>query len=253
MSRKKPKPRLPEGVFRGQLVRGAYGVYVPENYEPNYSYPVLVLLHGRGKGEGIMLKAAPRISRRNYVAVALRAPDKLGVRRTGRASYSWMQFARRELEFTPYGRIERKILLSSRDCWYLHDYVLEVLTRLSDELSLDMRRVYLVGHGEGGAAALRLAMGRPSHYAGVAVLNGWLPAVPGPWISWPQVRRLRGLVVHGTRDRRVPIDEGRRIASLLFSAGVDVQFVPLSCGHHLHREMLATLNEWLMQGCNGLA
>lgn len=252
MSHKKPKPKLPEGIFRGQLVRGAYGVYVPENYEPNYAYPVLVLLHGRGRNENAILKVAPTISRRNYIAVALRATDAAGLRRSGRPGYSWMQFAERELLFSPYGRTERKLLLASRHCWYLHDYVAEALNRLGEELSLDMRRIYLVGHGEGGAAALRLALGMPQHYAGVAVLNGWLPAAPGGWVRWPDVRRLRALVVHGTRNRRVAFDEGKRTAKFLFTAGLDVEFVPVDCKHALNRDILLILNNWLMKGCNAL-
>ncbi len=250
MSKKKPRPKLPEGMFHVVLPRGAYGVYVPDNYEPNYAYPVLVLMHGRGKSEKHMLRLGPKISRRNYVAVALRGPDRIGVRRTGKPAFSWTQYARRELDFTRWGRIERKLLSACRDCWYLHDYVREVLGRLGEELSLDMRRVYLIGHGEGGAAALRLALGIPAYYAGVAVLNGWLPAVRDGWIRWPEVRRLRALVVHGRSNRRVPVEESRAVARLLYAAGLDVTYAALDGRHGISRAMLRTLDDWLMGGCS---
>ena len=42
------------------------GVFVPENYEPNYAYPLVVWLHDAGRSERDIVDVLPHISMRNY-------------------------------------------------------------------------------------------------------------------------------------------------------------------------------------------
>src|SRR5262249_61615574 len=63
--------------------------FLPTGYEPNYPYPLLVFLHGHGGSEEQVLRFAPRLSRRNYVCIALRGPFPLGPRGDGRLAFSW--------------------------------------------------------------------------------------------------------------------------------------------------------------------
>ena len=57
--------------------------FVPKHYEPRYAYPLLVLFHGRGGDEQQLLRIMPQLSNRNYVAVALRGPERTRARRDG--------------------------------------------------------------------------------------------------------------------------------------------------------------------------
>jgi hypothetical protein len=47
-------------------------VFAPLHYEPNYAYPLVVWLHAEGTDEQDLSRVIPRISMRNYVAVAPR-------------------------------------------------------------------------------------------------------------------------------------------------------------------------------------
>src|SRR5947207_14425004 len=49
--------------------------FVPQRYEPNYAYPLLVLLHARGGDEQQMVRSMPALSWRNYVGLSLRGPE----------------------------------------------------------------------------------------------------------------------------------------------------------------------------------
>ena len=49
--------------------------FVPQRYEPNYAYPLLVLLHPRGGDEQQMVRSMPAMSWRNYVGLSLRGPE----------------------------------------------------------------------------------------------------------------------------------------------------------------------------------
>jgi phospholipase/carboxylesterase len=247
MASEQPRHRVPEGVFRGTLTRGAFAVYVPENYEPNYTYPVLILLHNRGAHEAQLLKMLPRMSRRNYVAIALRGLQPVGLRRSGQMGYSWNQPPSETAAQQAWARGSPG--WSVQDTATLDEYAQEVLDRLDGELSLDTERVYLVGYGEGAAAAYRIGLGAPWRYAGLAAINGWFPEVRRPWLRWPAVRRLRALVLHGESNPVVPVTEAERAIRLLYSAGVDVAWDIVPGQHRITRKMLRLLNSWLMDGC----
>src|SRR5213083_1771972 len=63
--------------------------FLPTGYEPRYPYPLLVFLHGDGGNDEQILRLAPRVSRRNYVAIGLRGPVCLGPNRKGSNVFSW--------------------------------------------------------------------------------------------------------------------------------------------------------------------
>src|SRR5258706_14285385 len=56
----------------GSLVEARF---IPQRYEPNYAYPLLVLFHARGGDEQQMVRSMPALSGRNYVGLSLRWPE----------------------------------------------------------------------------------------------------------------------------------------------------------------------------------
>src|SRR5271168_4189481 len=86
-------PPLSSAAVASSLVEARY---VPQRYEPNYAYPLLVLLHARGSDEQQMVQSMPAMSWRNYVGLSLRGPEV--VTRHGQPSgHGWgPDFARRD-------------------------------------------------------------------------------------------------------------------------------------------------------------
>src|SRR3954451_19216022 len=69
----------------GSLVEARF---IPQRYEPNYAYPLLVLFHARGGDEQQMVRSMPALSWRNYVGLSLRGPE--AVNKRGRPEgYGW--------------------------------------------------------------------------------------------------------------------------------------------------------------------
>src|ERR1700723_2350707 len=83
---------LSEGFYTSEVpdARGwPLRTFLPTGYEPNYPYPLLVFLHGHGSSEEQVLRLAPKLSRRNYICIALRGPHAAGQRPDGRPAFSW--------------------------------------------------------------------------------------------------------------------------------------------------------------------
>src|SRR5262245_19846208 len=62
--------------------------FIPRQYEPNYAYPLLVLLHARGGDEEQLVRAMPALSWRNYVGLGLRGPEPV-TKRDRLAGFAW--------------------------------------------------------------------------------------------------------------------------------------------------------------------
>src|SRR6185312_14283094 len=75
--------------------------FIPQRYEPNYAYPLLVLFHGRGGEEQQMVRSMPALSWRNYVGLSLRGPE-LCQKRGRPEGHGWgAAFARHDREAPP--------------------------------------------------------------------------------------------------------------------------------------------------------
>src|SRR5271165_7523051 len=62
--------------------------FIPRQYEPNYAYPLLVLLHARGGDEDQLVRAMPALSWRNYIGLGLRGPEPV-IKRDRLAGFGW--------------------------------------------------------------------------------------------------------------------------------------------------------------------
>src|SRR5262245_5174385 len=84
--------RPAEGYYLSELSspsRLPVRTFLPTGYEPNYPYPLLVFFHGHNSSDEQVLRLAPRLSRRNYICIALRGLQTLGPRPDGRIGYAW--------------------------------------------------------------------------------------------------------------------------------------------------------------------
>jgi len=226
-------------------------VYVPKHYEPRYEYPLLVMFHGRGGDEQQLLRIMPQLSNRNYVAVALRGPQRTRTRRDGTVGYSWAQAARGARVGEGVATLERPRVpqMAAASCEFLASYTSTTIGEVRQRFNIDTRRIFLVGYGEGAAAAYRLGLGMPSRFAGLVAVNGWLPRSHGPLIWLPQARRLRVLIAHGRGNRLVPVAAAEQANRLLITAGIDTKLELFDSGHRIRSPLLRIINEWLMEFC----
>ncbi len=223
---------LSEG-FYASAVPAALGwplrTFLPTGYEPNYPYPLVVFFHGHGSSEEQVLKLAPRVSRRNYVCIALRGRH-LVESRDGSPAYSWGE--------------------SADDGSLLEDYVLRSIEQTRRAYHIHSERIYLAGFCEGAALAYRLGLGAPEKYAGVISLNGTMPRRTGPLFRLSEVRNFKVLIGHGLANAIVPHAMARSDYRLLYGAGLDVKFHTYAATHRIHADMLRDVNRWIIGHIN---
>ena len=203
--------------------------FLPDGYEPRYPYPLLVLFHGAGGNEEQVLRLAPKMSRRNFVAMSLRGPTVLGTGDDGRPACSW----------------------DSADS-DVDDYLIQAVEQTRRTYHIHSERVYLVGVHEGAAAAYRAAFTLGSRVGGVVALNGAIPRpTPGsPLFRYDAVRKLRVMIGHGIANSVLPYSSAERDHRLLYAAGANVKLTGYPTTHKLHADMLRDVNRWVIGHVN---
>jgi phospholipase/carboxylesterase len=219
---------LAEGFYNSEVSasRGRpLGTFLPTGYERKYAYPLVVFLHGRGGNEEQILKYAPRLSRRNFICIGLRGPQPVADA-LGRPAFSWSADAPVDSN--------------------TEDYIYRAIEQTRRAYHVHSERIYLAGVGEGATLAYRLGLGSPERFAGIVALNGHMPRGGGPLFRFPDVRRLKVLIGHGSDNREIPLTDARSDYRSLYSSGIDVRFHTYASTHKIHPDMLRDMNRWII-------
>jgi phospholipase/carboxylesterase len=201
-----------------------FATFEPIHYERGYAYPLVVWLHGAAGSERELRYVMPRVSTRNYVAIAPRGctPDR---RHSGR--YDWQQAA---------DAIETAESL-----------VAACLAAATRQFNVHPRRIFLAGCGTGGTMAVRLAWRDPARFAGVVSINGQLPRSLRPLREINELRRVPCLLATSRDSQVYPQARVCSDLRLLHSAGCTVALRQYPGADELTREMLSDMDRWLME------
>jgi len=200
--------------------------FLPFGYEPNYPYPLLVFLHGNGSSEEQILRLAPRLSRRNYICIALRGPVAGPARPDGYPSFSWGDDPTNAM---------------------VEEYVFRAIEQTRRNFHVHSERLYLAGFREGATLAYSLGLTFPDRFAGVISMNGCMPRRGGPLLRLPDVRKLNVLIGHGVANAIVPQRLARDDFRLLYTAGLSVKLHSYATNHRIHLDMLRDIDRWIMR------
>jgi phospholipase/carboxylesterase len=133
--------------------------------------------------------------------------------------------------------------------------VWDAIDRGCSRLSIHPDRIYLVGQGEGGRDAFRIACRHPRSFAGVASLGGGFPLDEGLFARIADVRRLPMLLCCPRDADKAAAAQTDRTLRLFHAAGAQLalRIYPAAEGDAISRAMLADLNRWVMDGVCGAA
>jgi predicted esterase len=176
-----------------------YSIRVPQGYRPGERRPLFVYLHGSGEDD------------RGQLARPWFPGDAILVAPRGRGASTWYW----------------------RD--HAQDDIRETIEDVTANYSVDKARIVLAGFSMGGYGVYLTARELPKRFfSGLAVFSGTPRAKDGREAGAPDLllesdlSAFAGLpifVFHGGRDRNLPLDDTRRLAARLRSAGADLTFV----------------------------
>jgi polyhydroxybutyrate depolymerase len=178
------------------LARG-YSKFIPSSYSRNSSIPLVVLLHGYGS--------------------------------TGAQQESYMKFEsvaekNKFILVYPDGTIDsvgRRFWNATDACCNFFSpvdddaYLLAVLKEMESSYSIDAKRIYFVGHSNGGFMSYRMACRHPDRIAAIASLAGASFFKPTDCGATNSVSVLQ---VHGTKDETIFYDGGQILSNSYPSA-----------------------------------
>jgi predicted peptidase len=214
-------------------VAHAYQVYVPRAYERSARTPIILALHGAGErgADGLLqtevgLGSALRRNADRYPAIVV--------------------FPQAPLNGNWQGDSARVALAA--------------LDKAEREFRTDRARTYLAGLSMGGNGSWYLAYNHPDRFAAVVVVCGFIErvrdyppivAADDPFAAVAQrLKRLPIWIAHGDADTVVPVEQSRRMAAALKTAGGDVRYVELpGVGHNAWDPTFRSeeLPAWLFQ------
>lgn len=209
-----------------------YTAHVPAGPGP---FPTVLALHGYGASAHDLLGLAPRIRGGEVVVLCPQGPLTLEVGPDQRG-YAWFPI-------DPSGQVSAPALVGARG-------VLEGF--LDDAMRLhpiDPTRIVVMGFSQGGVMAYDLALGRPDRFKALVALSSWLPdAVVNGLAPNPARAGLPTLLIHGTRDPMIAIDNARRAKSQLEGMGLQVAWGEYEMGHEINPAAVRDLLGWLSAG-----
>jgi phospholipase/carboxylesterase len=188
------------------------------------------MLHGYGSNEYDLFGLAPYLDPR-FLIVSARAPYTLMP-----GGYAWF-----ELGWTATG-ITIDFQQAERSRKQLVGFIGEALTAYGG----DSARVYLLGFSQGAMICASVALTEPELVAGTVLMSGRVPDELRPAMA--SAERLAGkpfLVVHGTADPVLPIQNGRASRAILAALPVDLTYQEYPMAHEVSARSLADVAAWL--------
>jgi len=170
-----------------------YAVFIPERYDPDESWPLVVFLHGSGESghDGIRqtrVGLGPFIERYRskcpFIAVFPQSPD----------ARIWFRGAQAKVVF-------------------------EIIDQVQRDYRVDPDRIYLTGLSMGGFGTWEMAMMRPDLFAAIAPICGG-----GPVEAAARIRNLPVWAFHGALDDKVPVSLTRDMIKALKDQGGDPKY-----------------------------
>jgi phospholipase/carboxylesterase len=190
--------------------------------------PLLILLHGVGSNEHDLFGLAPYLDPR-FLIVSARAPYVMMP-----GMYAWFEI----------GWVGTEIVVDPQQAEASRKLIAQFVQEAA-AYSADPGRVYLLGFSQGAIMSAAVALTRPDLVAGAVLMSGRVRRDLLPPLDAEQLVEKPFLVVHGTADAVLPIENGRASRDFLASLPVKLTYKEYRMAHEVSAESLADVVTWL--------
>lgn len=204
-----------------------YDLHVPENHPK--PAPLLIAVHGYGAHKRYMMREAKLISPENFAIVSIQAPYQ-HFRPTSdgyKVGFGWL---------TDF-KAQESVALHQ-------NFIRQIIEKLSDENTIDKKRVYLFGFSQACALNFRFALTYPETVRGVIGISG---GIPSDLETNENYKNLDAdvLYLYGDTDEFYPLDKFQTYAENLKLSAPNTESKVHTAKHEISDEMRRDVREWL--------
>ncbi len=196
-----------------------YKLSIPEGFDPNKDYPLIIDLHGSGSPytmdffKSMFIAGKPSQDKSNIEAIVA----------------------------SPWGRGNNRYMgMAETDVW-------DVMRDVKHTFNIDEDRQYLCGFSMGGYGTWMLSIHAPEHWAAIAVCAGGDRGAPAESGLALNIADVPVLIWHGESDGTVPITYAEKMQDALQAVGnmPEMIIVP-ERGHDFRAEDRVLVYNWLL-------
>ena len=218
--------------MRGENHQGKelkYLTVLPDEYDPESRYPLVIMLHGFGANMQDLAGLAPAINSTGYVYACPNAPIAfdLGL---GRAGYGWT---------SPRGEATPEEVVRAED--QLGEFFEEVF----EQFYVALGQSILLGFSQGGGMTYRCGLSRADQFAGLVALSASLPDPQELESKLPDKRTQPIFIAHGLSDPLVSAESAVNARRFLDEAGYNPDYREYNMAHEISAEVLNDLVPWM--------
>jgi len=197
--------------------------------------PLLIALHGYGANKKQMMREAQHMAPNDFAIVSLQGfhqhlkepKEEGGPLRFG---FGWLS------NFHPEDSVRVH-----------HQALLDLIQKLTDDKTIDPKRVFLLGFSQTCALNYRFAFTHPGYLRGVIGVCGGLP---GDWETSESYKPTSAAVLHlaGEKDEYYPPERVSDYEARLKLRSQNVEFKTYDAAHEIVPAMRDDIKEWLQKG-----
>jgi phospholipase/carboxylesterase len=208
-----------------------YILVKPEGFEPDGSWPLVIVLHGFGANMYDLSSIAPAIDDSGYVYAFPNGPYEvdLGLYGTG---YSW------SADRPGVQPIEN-------DNTTIDEKLEASFAEIIAATGARAGNIVLGGFSQGAGVTLRYGLLRPETFAGLIVLSGFFRDAETLRESLPVDRSKPIFMVHGRQDQMIALESALQTKAFLEDAGYAPEYHEYDMPHTVSQEVLNDLTPWL--------
>ena len=214
-----------------------YRTILPNDFDPDKEYTLLISLHGFGSSPfNYAFVSQDHTVDKDIIHVIPQAPNTMERNMTTMFAY------RRDSAFSwsIWGhdpKFHQKYLAESER--FSRNYIATLTQKLREQYNIN--KVFLSGFSQGGYMTISTGLSYPTLFDGLICFGGFL--------AWsgdiPTDHKIPVLIVHGTTDMVVRYESGREIYDRLKEAGWDVTFHSFEGAHFIPREEFLKALQWM--------
>ena len=206
-----------------------YITVLPDDYNPERRYPLLIMLHGFGANMQDLAGLAPVINSGGYVYACPNAPIAFDLG-SGHAGYGWT---------APRGDA------TAEEVQHAESLLGEFFEEVLEKFKVAPGQSVLLGFSQGGGMTYRCGLSRAETFAGLVALSATLPDTNELEERLPAARSQPIFIAHGLSDPLVPAESAADARRFLTEAGYSPEYHEYNMAHEISAEVLRDLTSWM--------